>query len=454
MTDHAASPSPEATGSAGPAPTSRPDGRAVVVGGNRIPFAKAGGHYAGATNLDMLTTTIDGLVARFGLAGERLGEVRAGAVLSHSKDFNLAREAVLGTALDPATPAVTLQRACATSVEAAWDVANKITLGQLDVAIAAGVDSTSDAPIVVSERLRRVLLKLNRATSPLDRVKLLGQLRPADLAPVAPNVNEPRTGLSMGEHQALTNLAWGVTREAQDAVALASHHNLAAAWDSGLFDSLVTPYRGLARDASLRPDTTAEALAGLRTVFGNDQPNPTMTAGNSTPLSDGASAVLIASPEWAAANGHTPLARIVDAEAAAVDFVRGEEGLLMGGAYAVPRLLARQGLTLADIDLVEIHEAFAGVVVATLAAWDDEEFCSTRLGLPALGTLDPARLNVAGSSLAAGHPFAATGARIVATLATLLARRRADEPDRKQPFRGVISVCAAGGQAVAMLLEA
>lgn len=444
------------TDTATPRPSipARPDGQAVVVGGNRIPFARAGGHYAGATSLDMLTTTIDGLVARFGLAGERLGEVRAGAVLNHSKDFNLAREAVLGSALDPTTPAVTLQRACATSLEAAWDVANKITLGQLDVAVAAGVDSTSDAPIVVGERLRKVLLKLNRAKTPMDRVRLLGQLRPADLAPVAPNVNEPRTGLSMGEHQALTNLAWGVTREAQDEVALASHRNLAAAWEDGLFDTLVTPYRGLTRDAALRPDTTAEALAGLRTVFGNDQPSPTMTAGNSTPLSDGAAAVLVASPAWAAANGHTPLARIVDAEAAAVDFVRGEEGLLMGGAYAVPRLLARQGLTLEDIDLVEIHEAFAGVVVATLAAWASEEFAQQRLGLPALGTLDPARLNVAGSSLAAGHPFGATGARILATLATLLHRRRLADPARERPFRGVISVCAAGGQAVAMLLEA
>lgn len=432
----------------------RPAGTAVVVGGNRIPFAKAGGHYAGATNLDMLTTTIDGLVARFGLAGARLGEVRAGAVLAHSKDFNLAREVVLGTALDPATPAVTLQRACATSIEAAWDVANKITLGQIEVGIAAGVDSTSDAPIVVSERLRRVLLKLNRAKTPLDKIKLLGELRPADLAPVAPNVNEPRTGLSMGEHQALTNLQWAVTREAQDAVALASHQGLAAAWEDGLFDELVTPFRGLTRDAALRPDTTAEALAGLRTVFGNDHPSPTMTAGNSTPLSDGAAAVLISSPAWAAEHHLPVLARIVDAEAAAVDFVRGGEGLLMGGAYAVPRLLARQGLTLEDIDLVEIHEAFAGVVVATTAAWADEDFARERLGLPALGTLDPARLNVAGSSLAAGHPFAATGARIVATLATLLARRRAAEPDRERPFRGVISVCAAGGQAVAMLLEA
>lgn len=434
--------------------TPPPSGTAVVVGGNRIPFAKAGTAYAGASNLDMLIATIDGLAARFGIAGATLGEVRAGAVLNHSRDFNLAREAVLGSALDPHTPAVTLQRACATSVEAAWDIANKITLGQLDSGIAAGSDSTSDAPIVVSERLRRLLLKLNRAKTPMDRLKLIGQVRPADLAPVAPNVNEPRTGLSMGEHQALTNLQWQVTREAQDAVALASHHNLARAWEEGLFDDLVTPYRGLTRDAALRPDTTAEALAGLRTVFGNDHPNPTMTAGNSTPLSDGAAAVLLASPEWAAERNLPALARVVDAEAAAVDFVRGEEGLLMGGAYAVPRLLHRQGLGLGDIDLVEIHEAFAGVVVATTAAWADEDFNQRVFGRPALGTLDADRLNVAGSSLAAGHPFAATGARIIATLATLLARRRAAEPDREAPFRGLISVCAAGGQAVAMLLEA
>ena len=438
--------------------TSPIQGTAVVVGGNRIPFAKAGGHYAGASNLDMLTATIDALIARFGLAGAELGEVRAGAVLSHSKDFNLAREAVLGTALDPRSPAVTSQRACATSIEAAWDIANKISLGQIDSGIAAGADSTSDAPIVVSERLRKVLLKLNRAKSIPDKLKLVGQLRPADLTPVAPNVNEPRTGLSMGEHQALTNLQWQVTREAQDAIALASHTNLAAAWDSGLFDNLVSPYRGLTRDAALRPDTTAEALAGLRTVFGNDHAEPTMTAGNSTPLSDGAAAVLIASPEWAAARNLPTLARIVDAEAAAVDFVRGEEGLLMGGAYAVPRLLNRQGLTLDDIDFVEVHEAFAGVVVATLTAWQDETFAAEKLGLPALGAVDPDKLNVAGSSLAAGHPFAATGARIVATLATLLANRKAElvaeGADADRPVRGIISVCAAGGQAVAMLLEA
>jgi len=442
----------------GPPATVRPSGTAVVVGGNRTPFAKAGGHFAGASNLDMLTTVLDGLVARLGLAGERIGEVRAGAVLNHSKDFNLAREAVLGTTLAPTTPAVTVQRACATSIEAAWDLANKITLGQISSGIAGGADSTSDAPIVVSERLRHTLLKLNRARTIPDRLKLVGQLRPADLAPVAPNVNEPRTGLSMGEHQALTNLQWQVTREAQDAVALASHTQLARAWEDGLFDDLVTPFRGLTRDAALRADTTAEALAKLRTVFGNDHPEPTMTAGNSTPLSDGAAAVLLASPAWAAEHGLPALARVVDAEAAAVDFVHGQEGLLMGGAYAVPRLLARQGLGLDDIDLVEIHEAFAGVVVATTAAWADETFCSEELGLPALGTLDTAKLNVAGSSLAAGHPFAATGARIVATLATLLARRKAaliaDGGSPDTPVRGLISVCAAGGQAVAMLLEA
>lgn len=432
----------------------RPSGRAVVVGGNRMPFAKAGGAYAGASNRDMLTTVIDALLARYGLAGTRVGEVRAGAVLNHTRDFNLAREAVLGSQLDPRTPATTLQRACATSIEAAWDLANKISLGQLDSGIAAGTDSISDAPIVVGERLRRTLHRLQRARTPMDRARLIGHLRPADLAPVAPSTSEPRTGLSMGEHQALTNQVWHLTREAQDGVALASHHNLARAWDEGLFDDLVTPYRGLTRDGLMRPDTSMEALAGLRTVFGNDSPGATMTAGNSTALTDGAAAVLLASPEWAAERNLPTLARVVDAEAAAVDFVRGEEGLLMGGAYAVPRLLARQGLSLEDIDLVEIHEAFAGVVLATTAAWADETFQRERVGLPALGQVDPARVNVAGSSLATGHPFAATGARIVATLATLLARRRAAHPGRERPFRGVVSVCAAGGQAVAMLLEA
>ncbi|WP_022916980.1 acetyl-CoA C-acetyltransferase [Ruania albidiflava] len=438
-----------------PAPAERstaPVRKAAVIGGNRIPFGKAGGAYASAANLDMLTAALTGLVARFALQGERIGDVAGGAVLKHSRDFNLTREAVLGSGLDPHTSAFDTQRACGTSVEAVTAIANKIALGQIETGIAAGTDSTSDAPIVVSDRLRRTLMKLSRSKSVAEKVKLVGSLRPGDLAPVAPSVNEPRTGMSMGEHQAITTRRWSITREAQDEVALASHQNLARAYDDGLFDDLITPFRGLTRDQSLRPDTSAEKLAKLTPVFGTSSPGATMTAGNSTPLSDGAAAVLLGTDEWAAERGLPVLAHVVDAEAAAVDFVHGAEGLLMGGAYAVPRLLARQGLGLEDFTFIEIHEAFASTVLTTVAAWADEEFMQTKVHLPALGELDRSKLNVAGSSLAAGHPFAATGARIVATLATLLRRAKDAEPD--EPARGLISVCAAGGQAVAMILEA
>ncbi len=429
--------------------------RAAIVGSNRIPFGKAGGAYASATNLDMLTAALSGLVARYQLQGERLGDVAGGAVLKHSRDFNLTREAVLGTTLSPQTPGFDLQRACATSVETVSAIANKIKLGQIDSGIAAGVDSTSDAPIVVTDKLRSVLLRLSRAKTMPQRLKLLGQLRPADLAPVAPNVNEPRTGLSMGEHQAITTRELGITREAQDGVALASHQNLAKAYDDGLFDDLITPFKGLVRDESLRADTSAEKLAKLKPVFGTKgagASSASMTAGNSTPLSDGAAAVLLGTDEWAAERGLPVLAHVVDSEAASVDFARGQDGLLVAGAYAVPRLLARTGLSLDDFTFVEIHEAFASVVLATTKLWADEKFCTEKVGVPALGEVDPAKVNVAGSSLAAGHPFAATGARIVGTLATMLAKHKAQHPD--QPARGLISVCAAGGQAVAMILEA
>lgn len=427
--------------------------RAFVLGGNRIPFARAHGAYASASNQDMLTAALDGLVARHGLAGERVGEVAAGAVLKHPKDFNLTRESVLGSALDPRTPAFDVQQACATGMEAVSTLVNKIRLGQIDSGIAGGVDSASDAPIVVSEGLRRSLLALSRARTTPQKLKALASLRPADLKPVAPGTAEPRTGLSMGEHQALTTARWGVPREAQDELAAASHRHLAAAYDRGFFDDLLTPFRGVSRDGNLRPDSTVDKLAGLKPVFGRQlDAEATMTAGNSTALTDGASAVLLGSEEWAAEHRLPVLAEVVDVEAAAVDFVHGDEGLLMAGAYAVPRLLARQGLTFVDLDLVEIHEAFAATVLCNLAAWESEEFGRERLGLDgAFGTVDRARLNVAGSSLATGHPFAATGGRIVATLAKLL-RERADGTGR--PARGLISVCAAGGLAVAAVLEA
>jgi acetyl-CoA C-acetyltransferase len=403
--------------------------RVAIVGGNRIPFARSGGRYAQASNQDMLTAALDGLVARFGLAGERLGEVVAGAVVKHSRDHNLTRECVLGSRLDPHTPAYDIQQACGTGLEAVIAVANKITLGQVDVGIAGGVDTASDAPLALNDDLRRVLLKARHARSAGSRVRAVGGLRPAQVVPEIPRNAEPRTGLSMGEHAARTAAEWGIGRAEQDELALRSHQRLAAAYERGFFDDLMTPYLGLTRDENLRPDTSIEKLAALKPAFGE-----TMTAGNSSPLTDGAAVVLLATEEWAAARRLPVLAYFVDAQTSAVDFVHGGEGLLMAPVSAVPTLLKRQGLTFGDLDLVEVHEAFASQVLATLTAWAGT-----------VGTVDRSRLNVAGSSLAAGHPFAATGGRIVATLAKLLAERGSG--------RGLISICAAGGQGVVALLE-
>jgi len=421
--------------------------RVAVIGGNRIPFARSNGRYATASNQDMLTATLDGLVARFGLAGTRMGEVVAGAVLKHSRDYNLTRECVLGSSLDPHTPAYDIQQACGTGLEAAILVANKIALGQIDCGIAGGVDTTSDAPLGVNEQMRRTLLELNRQRSLGGRLKTATKLRPTQaFKPDVPRNVEPRTGLSMGEHAALTALDWHVDRQAQDELALASHQHLAAAYEAGFFDDLTTPYLGLTRDQNLRPDTTLEKLAALKPVFGTRGESPTMTAGNSSALSDGASVVLLASEEWAASRNLPVLAYLTFSQTAAVDFVHGGEGLLMAPVYAVPTMLDRAGLALSDFDFYEIHEAFASQVLATLAAWEDADFCKAKLGRDtALGSIDRAKLNVNGSSLAAGHPFAATGGRLVATLAKLLAERGSG--------RGLISICAAGGQGVTAILE-
>ncbi|MEV6300112.1 acetyl-CoA C-acetyltransferase [Actinoplanes sp. NPDC051861] len=419
--------------------------RVAVLGGNRIPFARSNSRYAQASNQDMLTAALDGLIARFGLAGEQLGEVVAGAVLKHSRDFNLTREVVLGSRLDPRTPAYDIQQACGTGLEAAILVANKIALGQIDAGVAGGVDTTSDAPLQLNEDMRRALLELNRARSLSARLRAVAKFRPQQaFMPELPRNAEPRTGLSMGEHAAVTALRWGVDRAAQDELALTSHQRLAAAYDKGFFDDLLTPYLGLTRDQNLRPDSSLEKLAALKPVYGKE--GATMTAGNSTPLTDGASTVLLASEEWAAEHSLPVQAYFVDSEAAAVDYVHGDEGLLMAPAYAVPRMLARNGLSLQDFDYYEIHEAFASQVLSTLAAWESPEFGKEKLGLDApLGSIDRAKLNVNGSSLAAGHPFAATGGRIVATLAKLLAQRGSG--------RGLISICAAGGQGVVAILE-
>jgi acetyl-CoA C-acetyltransferase len=405
----------------------------AILGGNRIPFARSNGPYAEASNRDMLTATLDGLVARFGLQRERAGEVVAGAVLKHPRDFNLTRECVLGSALDHATPAYDLQMACDTGLQAALAVAGKIALGQIEWGIAGGVDTTSDAPIGVNEDLRRVLLQANRTKGIGGRLKLVGQLRPGQIVPDIPRNAEPRTGMSMGEHQAITTERMAIAREDQDELAVASHQALAAAYERGFFDDLVTPYLGLERDQNLRADTSTDKLAKLKPVFGD-----TMTAGNSTPLSDGAAVVLLATDAWAAERGLPVLAHLTHAETVAVDYVHGDEGLLMAPVHAVPRLLERAGLALQHFDFYEIHEAFAAQVLCTLKAWEDGP----------LGAIDRSKLNVAGGSLAAGHPFAATGGRILATVAKLLA-----ETNTSQPARALVSICAAGGQGVVAIVE-
>ncbi len=419
--------------------------RVAIVGGNRIPFARSDAAYAHASNHDMLTAALDGLVDRFGLEGERVGEVAAGAVLKHSRDRDLTREAVLSTRLAPETPAYDVQQACGTGLEAVVLVANKIALGQIEVGIAGGVDTTSDAPLAINDDLRGLLLDLNRTKSTAGRLRLLSRLRPGQLIPDIPRNAEPRTGLSMGEHCAIMATEWGVGRAEQDELAARSHQRMAAAYERGFFADLMTPYLGLERDQNMRPDSSVEKLATLKPVFGGAE--GTMTAGNSTPLSDGASAVLLSSEEWAREHGLGVLAWLTEAQTAAVDHVGRREGLLMAPAYAMPRMLDRAGLSLQDFDVYEIHEAFAAQVLCTLRAWEDPVFCRERLGRSEpLGAIDRERLNVNGGSLAAGHPFAATGGRIVASLAKELHERGSG--------RGVISICAAAGQGVVAIVEA
>lgn len=416
--------------------------RVAIVGGSRIPFARSHGAYARIGNQEMLTLTLKAVVDRFGLKGQRLGEVVAGAVIKHSSQWNLVRECVLGSGLAPETPGLDLQRACGTSLEAALLVANKIALGQTDCGIAGGVDTVSDAPIVYSRDYQQLLLASFRGRSFGAKLKPWLGLRPRHFKPVLPGVIEPRTGLSMGQSCEAMAREWSVTREQQDALALASHQHAAAAYDEGFYSDLVIPCEGLDADNNVRRDTSPEQLAKLRPSFARDG---TLTAGNSTPMTDGASAVLLASEDWARARSLPVQAYLTFGKTAAVDFV-GAEGLLMAPAYAVPRMLADARLGLADFDFYEIHEAFAAQVLCTLKAWESAEFCRNRLGLPgALGSIDRSKLNVKGGSVAIGHPFAATGARIVATLAKLLAQRGSG--------RGLISVCTAGGMGVTAILE-
>ncbi len=419
--------------------------RVAIVGGARIPFCRSNSAYSHQSNQDLLTAPFKALSEKYRLAGERIGEVAAGAVLKHSADFNLTREAVLGTDLDPHTPAFDVQQACGTSLETTILLANKIAMGQIESGIAGGTDTTSDAPIAVNEDLRRILLDINRAKSGGERAKLFARLRPRHLVPNLPGVSEPRTGMSMGEHCELMAKEWKISRRAQDELALASHKNAAQAYVDGFYDDLVFPYLGVERDNNLRPDSSMEKLSKLRPSF--DKENGTLTAGNSTPLTDGASSVLLASEEWARERGLPILAYFTPySRTAAVDYVDGGEGLLMAPTYAVPEMLDAAGLTLQDFDFYEIHEAFAAQVLCTLKAWESKKYCAERLGREApLGSIDMSKLNVKGSSLGLGHPFAATGGRIVATLAKIL--------DEAGSGRGLISICAAGGQGVTAILE-
>ncbi len=420
--------------------------RVAVLGGVRIPFCRNNTAYADVGNFGMGVKTMGALVERFGLQGVELGEVAFGAVIKHSSDWNLAREITLSSGLAPTTPAITTARACGTSLDNAIIVANKIACGQIEAGIAGGADTTSDVPIVYGRKLRQRVLAINRAKGFGARLGVaLRGFSLSELKPSFPGVAEPRTGMSMGDHCELMAREWKIAREDQDRLALASHQKAAVAYDAGFFKDLLVPFRGLERDGFLRADTSLEKLAALKPAFDKTSGHGTLTAGNSTGLSDGAATALLASEDWARARGLPVQAYLVDAEVAAVDFVAGE-GLLMAPTVAVARLLKRRGLTLQDFDYYEIHEAFAAQVLCTLRAWESADYCRNRLGLDApLGAIDPARLNVHGSSLALGHPFAATGARILATLAKLLAARGSG--------RGLISICTAGGMGVTAILE-
>ena len=421
-------------------------GRPVaVLGGVRIPFCRQNTAYSDVGNLGMSVRTLGALVEKFGLHGQQLGEVAMGAVIKHSSDWNLAREATLSSGLSPLTPGITLQRACGTGLDSIITIANKIAVGQIEVGIGGGSDTTSDVPIVYGKALRQRLLAAAAAKSTRDKIAAFKGFSLRELKPDFPGVAEPRTGKSMGDHCEDMAKQWNISRDSQDELAAASHHKLAAAYERGFFEDLVVSFRGVSRDNILRPDTSIEKLATLKPAFDRTSGRGTLTAGNSTPLTDGASACLVASEDWASAHGHEVLCRIRDAHVSAVDFVHGE-GLLMAPTVAVSEMLKRNNLALQDFDIYEIHEAFAAQVLCTLRAWESEDYCRTRLDLDApLGRIDPARINPLGSSLAAGHPFAATGARIVATAAKQLAERGGG--------RCLVSICTAGGMGVVAILE-
>jgi len=416
--------------------------KVAIVGYNRIPFARQFTNYAEASNTDMMVATLNGLIDKYNLAGKQLGEVAGGAVIKHSWEINLMRECVLHTSLDPKTPACDIQQACNTGLEASMYIANKIAMGQIDCGIAGGVDSTSNVPLYLNEHVRKLLLRVRRSKTTTDKLSNILKIKLKDFSPEAPANLEPGTGLSMGGHTEYTAKFYNISREEQDLFSLQSHQKMAAATDRGFFNDMVTPFLGLTQDNNMRRDTSLEKLAKLRPAF--DKEHGTLTAGNSSPLTDGASCLLLASEEWANAHGLPILAYITYAEMAAIEYIEKKQNLLLAPVYAAPRMLQKAGLTLQDFDFYEIHEAFAAQVLALLKIWESEEL-SAAFGVPALGSIDLSKLNVNGSSLATGHPFAATGGRVIATLAKLLSE--------KGSGRGLISVCAARGQGMTMILE-
>jgi len=417
--------------------------KVAVVGFNLIPFARHNTSYANASNQDMMLAALGGLIDRYHLQGQRLGEVAGGAVIKHSREFNLMRECVLGSSLDPTTPACDIQQACDTGIEAAIYIGNKIAMGQIEVGIAGGVDSVSQVPIVLSESLRKILLEARRAKTFGEKLGKFLKIRFKDLTPVAPGIDEPRSGLSMGGHTEITAQYYGISREDQDAFALSSHQKMSKAYDEGFFDDMLTPYLGLTLDNNVRKDTSMEKLAKLKPAFNKE--NGSLTAGNSTPFTDGASCVLLASEDWAREHNLPILACITFAEVAAIEYVKDRQNLLLAPVYASTRMLKKAGLTLQDFDFYEIHEAFAAQVLATLKIWESAELMKKFGFDKPIGSIDRNKLNVKGSSLAAAHPFAATGGRIIATMAKLL--------NQKGSGRGFISVCAAGGQGITMIME-
>ena len=419
--------------------------KVAIVGSARIPFTRAYTGYADESNLTMLAATLGGLAEKFGLKGKAVNEVMGGAVISHSRDFNVAREAALDAGLSPRTPGTNLQIACGTSLQAALNLGAKIASGEIESGIACGTDTVSDSPIVFGTKFQHRLVELNRAKTPQEKLAALGGFSFGELAPVAPSTQEPRTGLSMGEHCELMARQWGITREAQDELALASHRNAAKAYEQGFHDDLIVPFAGVLKDNNVRADTSLEKMATMKPAFDRNSGKGTLTAANSTPLTDGAAAVLLASEDWARANDLPVLAYLTMGQVAANDFAHGE-GLLMAPTIAVSEMLQRAGLTLQDFDLYEIHEAFAAQVLCTLKAWEDADYCRDVLGRDApMGSIDRAKLNPKGSSLAYGHPFAATGARILGLTAKELAT--------EMRGRALISVCTAGGQGVAAIVE-